>query len=150
MPMSSTRPVANRRRRHGSNAVEFALTLPVLTVMLLGLVDYGWFFLRQSLVVNAVRESMRFGAIQTPDAGDPTGECSTCTDGAATRMVALLGELDIVVAAADVTPTIVNIEDTCAMQLTPTIPYDPLAGFVPVPAAFDVNAIVFLQNVTGC
>lgn len=142
--------MVRRRRRKGSNAVEFALTLPVLTVMILGLVDYGWFFLRQSLVVNSVREAMRYGAIQTPASGDATGDCSTCTDGAAAEIVTLLGEIDITVSAADVTPTIVNISGTCAMQLTPTIPFEPLAGFVPVPAAFDVNAIAFLQNVTGC
>ncbi len=130
--------------------VEFALVLPILCTMVLGLVDYGWFFLQQSMVTNSIREAMRYGAIQTPASGDLTGECSTCVDGAAAEIVSQLAVYGIVVAQADVTPTIVNVAGTCALQLNPTIPFDPVAGFVPTPDLFDVNAISFLQNVTGC
>ena len=108
--------------------------------MLLGLVDFGWFFLRQALVVNSVRESMRFGALQTPDDADPAGECSPCTDGAATQIVSALAAYGIVVDASEVTPTILAVDGTCAMELDPTILFEPMTGFVPTPNAFDVDA----------
>lgn len=148
VPQTSSRSSTGRRR--GSQVVEFALVLPILCAMVLGLVDYGWFFLQQSMVTNSVREAMRFGAIQTPASGDLTGECSTCVDGAAEEIVTNLAVYGIVVAQADVTPTIVNVAGTCALQLSPTIAFDPVAGFVPTPPSFDVNAITYLQNVTGC
>ncbi|GDX79568.1 hypothetical protein LBMAG42_13790 [Deltaproteobacteria bacterium] len=148
--MSSVVPRAPRRFRRGSQVVEFALVLPILCAMVLGLVDYGWFFLQQSMVTNSIREAMRYGAIQTPAAGDLTGECSTCVDGAAAEIVTQLAVYGIVVAQSDVTPTIVNVAGTCALSLNPTIAFDPVAGFVPTPDAFDVNAITYLQNVTGC
>ena len=143
-------PQPCRRLRRGSQAVEFALTLPVLTVMLLGLVDYGWFFLQQSLVANAMREAMRYGAIQKPATGDAAGTCTPCRTSTATEAVVLLGNYGITVHPADVTPTIVKVGTTCALSLTPTVPYTPMAGLVPVPASFDIDSIAFLQNVTGC
>ncbi len=150
MPHSRPNVSPPRRARRGSQAVEFALTLPVLVTMLLALVDYGWFFLRQAMVVNTVRESMRFGAMQTPDVGDLPGDCSPCTSGAADAIVTSLATYGIVVDASQVTPTIIAVEGTCALSLTPTIPFDPMTGFVPTPDAFDVNAVSYLPNVTGC
>lgn len=147
--MTHSRP-SSRRFRRGSQAVEFALVLPVLVGMLLALVDYGWFFLRQALVVNAVREAMRFGSIQSPDAADAEGDCSPCTSGTAEQIVATLATYDIIIDATEVTPTIIAVESTCALSLTPTIPFDPMVGFVPTPNTFDVNAISYLPNVTGC
>jgi Flp pilus assembly protein TadG len=119
-------------------------------MMLLGLVDYGWYFLRQSMVVNAVRESMRLGSLQTPDAADATGDCSSCKSLAAGEIVSLLAEIGIVVDASEVTPSIENVSGTCALTLSPTIAFEPLAGFVATPDIFDVNAVAFLPNVTGC
>lgn len=147
--MNSLRP-SSRRLRRGSQAVEFALVLPVLVTMLLALVDYGWFFLRQALVVNSVRESLRFGSMQSPDAGDADGDCSPCTTGTADRIVSALATYSIVIDASEVTPTIIEVEGTCALSLTPTIPFEPMVGFVPTPASFDVNAVAYLPNVIGC
>lgn len=141
---------SGRSSRRGSQAVEFALTLPILSMLLLGLVDYGWYFLRQSMVVNAVRESMRLGAMQTPDSTDVAGDCTSCKSLAASQIVSSLADVGITVTAAEVTPSIENVSGACALTLSPTIEFDPLAGLVATPDLYDVNAIAFLTNVSGC
>ena len=140
----------SRNGRKGSQAIEFALTLPILTMLLLGLVDYGWYFLRQSMVVNAVRESMRLGSLQSPDSADPAGDCTDCKSLTAAQIVSTLADVGITVSEAEVTPSIENVAGTCALTLSPIIEFEPLAGFVATPDRFDVNAIAFLPNVTGC
>jgi Flp pilus assembly protein TadG len=139
-----------RASRRGSQAVEFALTLPILSRLRLGLVDYGWYFLRQSMVVNSVREAMRLGAMQTPDSTDLPGDCTACKSLTAGQIVSSLADVGITVTAAEVTPSIENVAGTCALTLAPTIEFEPLAGLVATPDRYDVNAISFLTNVTGC
>jgi hypothetical protein len=60
------------RSEGGASLVEFALVLPLLTVLLFGLFTGGLTFSRQNSVKNAVREATRFGAIlpDFPESGD--------------------------------------------------------------------------------
>jgi Flp pilus assembly protein TadG len=39
--------------------VEFAIVLPVFLVIVLGAIDWGWFFLVQDVTLNAAREGAR-------------------------------------------------------------------------------------------
>lgn len=59
-------------RERGASLVEFALVLPLLTVLLFGLLTGGLTLSRQNSVKNAVREATRFGAILPafPESGD--------------------------------------------------------------------------------
>ena len=50
-------------RRRGSTLVEFALLLPVLLAILLGIVEFGWLISRTYMVGNATREGARYGAL---------------------------------------------------------------------------------------
>ncbi|MBN1336270.1 MAG: pilus assembly protein [Deltaproteobacteria bacterium] len=56
--------------RRGSVAVEFGLTLPILAVILCGVLDYGWYFLTQTAVLNAVKDGVRLG-VAAPYGVDP-------------------------------------------------------------------------------
>lgn len=58
------------RDEHGAVAVEFALVLPILIVLLIGTVTTGLSYSRAIGVTNAVREGSRFGA--TGDSGSST------------------------------------------------------------------------------
>lgn len=62
-----------RRRRHegGAAAVEFALVLPVLLVVLFGLIQYGLYFWSMQGGSSAAREAARRGAV---------GQLETCAD----------------------------------------------------------------------
>ena len=52
---------ARRRRRHerGAAAVEFALVMPILLMLVLGIIDFGYLINRSSMVTNAARDGAR-------------------------------------------------------------------------------------------
>lgn len=59
-----------RRRRiaeRGAAAVEFAIVLPVLLLILVGVIDWGRYFFLEHVVVNCAREAARAGSVATPD-----------------------------------------------------------------------------------
>lgn len=57
------RPGASTRRDHGAVAVEFALLLPVLLLLLFGIVDFGRMLNAQLLITQAASEGARLGAL---------------------------------------------------------------------------------------
>lgn len=61
------------RGQEGSAAVEFAIVLPVLVLLLAGFFDFGWLFYWQHSVTNASRAGARYavqakliGGVSTP------------------------------------------------------------------------------------
>ena len=64
--MSHTRDMRGRRRRRGEDGVEiieFALVFPLLLLVVLGIVDYGFMFQRFESLTNAAREGARVAAL---------------------------------------------------------------------------------------
>lgn len=57
------------RRRRGANAVEFALTFPIVLLMMGAVTDWGWYFTQQMSLSAAVRDAVRVGAMTSRDAG---------------------------------------------------------------------------------
>lgn len=55
------------RNEHGGAAVEFAVVLPLLVLILFGIVEYGFIFYNKQVITNASREGARFGIV----AGSP-------------------------------------------------------------------------------
>ena len=53
-----------RRREDGAAAVEFAIILPVLMLLLAGFIEFGWGFYWKQTVSNASRAGARY-AVQT-------------------------------------------------------------------------------------
>jgi Flp pilus assembly protein TadG len=51
------------RRRRGSTLLEFAMVVPVLLLLLLGIIEFGWFFKNQLTVANATREGARTASL---------------------------------------------------------------------------------------
>jgi Flp pilus assembly protein TadG len=146
----------SRSSRRGANAVEFALVSPILIALLMAAVDYGYFYLRESLVENALRDAVRYGSVQSPSSSDLTGHCTPCTSGAATVAQTELANLGITVTTAQVTPTIITITasgtNTCGLKLSPspTITHSSLVGWVPVPSNYNLKVTMFMHNTTGC
>ena len=58
----------------GSSAVEFALTLPVFIILVIGIIEFGWYFFVQHTLQYATREGMRLalvGRTLTDGSGNP-------------------------------------------------------------------------------
>jgi hypothetical protein len=61
------------RREKGAAAVEFAIVLPFLVLLALGICQFGILFYNQQVIINASREAARAGIVQgrTDDYGVP-------------------------------------------------------------------------------
>ena len=52
-----------RKFSRGQNLVEFALVLPLLLIMFMGIFDFGWILNQQIQMDNAIRQAARRGAV---------------------------------------------------------------------------------------
>lgn len=59
--------IRNRRNCRGQNLAEFSLVLPIMIIVMLGIVGYGFTFFIRASVENAAREGARYGAIHSSD-----------------------------------------------------------------------------------
>lgn len=50
-------------KEEGQALVEFALILPILLLLIVAVVDFGWIFMAQIRVTNAAREAVRYYAV---------------------------------------------------------------------------------------
>ena len=67
MPGRSKLPLRRKRDESGAALVEFALLAPLLILLVLGIVEFGWLFGQYNDVRHGAREGARFAAV---DAGD--------------------------------------------------------------------------------
>lgn len=61
------------RSERGAELIEFALTLPLLLLLVLGIIEFGFLFQEYEVVTNAAREGARIGSL-IPSAGYTTGD----------------------------------------------------------------------------
>jgi Flp pilus assembly protein TadG len=88
------RSIGGRRRdaQSGGAAVEFALVLPLFMTLVMGAVDYGYFFFSEQVITNAAREGARagtlinFGTGAAPLSGMPAAAVSAARAAAAQYM----------------------------------------------------------------
>lgn len=69
------RPTDERDR--GATAVEFALTLPILLLLVFGVVDFGRALFTQVTLTQAAREGARLAALDQPDVAARTAAAAT-------------------------------------------------------------------------
>ena len=63
------------KRQKGAAAVEFAIILPILIVLLFGIVEFGLIFYNKAVITNASREGARYGIVFRA-----SGEEMACSD----------------------------------------------------------------------
>src|SRR5690349_9007117 len=59
------------RTERGASAVEFAIILPVLFLVIAGIVDFGRFFFLKIQLTNAAREGARMAVVMPGPSPDP-------------------------------------------------------------------------------
>lgn len=80
-----------RRGQRGAAAVEFALVLPLLMLLVLGTIDWGFYFFIEQVATNAAREGARVGAVVgDATAADPCAGVETAATTAVNRYVGML------------------------------------------------------------
>lgn len=111
-----------RRDSQGAAAVEFALVAPIVIVLLLGTIEFGFFFFLQGSAANAAREGARSYAIHL----DQPSAADVAETEAESRFYATSGTSTGATATAEVLP---NADDPEQCWVTVTYTYDSLTGF---------------------
>lgn len=131
-----------RRRTRGAVLVEFVLVLPFFLLLLLGAVDWGWYFVVRETTLNAVREGARIGSVQnTPSAAVPAAQTAVSNYLARTGFrakTATVATNTVTVAGAPVTVIDVALVNYPAGSIT---------GFTPtrVPTTLTARAVMRLE-----
>jgi Flp pilus assembly protein TadG len=108
------------RRQRGAVAVEFALVLPLLMLLVLAGIDWGYFFFVSQVAANAAREGARAGSlVPQPPIFDAALPCA----GTATSVGATAAALDYLQRGR----LIANSADMRLRSITCTVA--PMAGF---------------------
>lgn len=102
------------RSESGASAVEFALLLPVLMMVLFGIIEFGLALYRQAILTNASREGARLGIVQSVPA-ITNGQINTAIDNYLTPAGINPGDVSRTIVAGGVTGT--------PVQVTLTLPY---------------------------
>lgn len=124
------------RPRRGANAIEFALILPVLLVLLTGIMDYGYAYAVRNAANAAARAGARAGALTAQVEGPDVA----ATDAAAARWLSV---------GLPLTPTMVAFRTTTVpQQMVVRIRVDlaSLIGLVVGPGTIEVTAIQRMED----
>jgi Flp pilus assembly protein TadG len=131
-----------RNRQRGAAAVEFALVLPLLLTLVLGVIDWGWFFFIDQLVTNCAREGARAGTLLPPR---PTSTAAQAEDAAKQAALAFLQQVHLTQQGVVATYTTVGGSD--AISVTVTYPVGSLTGLLSnlMPANTHATAVMRWQ-----
>lgn len=113
--------LSRRGSDRGANLVEFAVVMPFLLLLLIGIVEFSWTFATNLDVKQGAREAARITAVNTPDGGRPALAAEICS-----RMD-LVGDdpLTTIEWVSDGSPDVGE-----GVTLTVSTPHDTLTGFI--------------------
>lgn len=83
--MSTSKHKRPRRRQRGAAVAEFAITLPIFLALVLGVIEYGYYFYVSVSANNAAREGARQCTLVS------LGACGKCNPSAAVDYMGKLG-----------------------------------------------------------
>jgi Flp pilus assembly protein TadG len=121
----TARPGLRRRTERGSVAVEFALVLPILMVLVFGIIDFGRAFNAQETLTQAAREGSRLAALCNSASPSTCGDVTSRTQAAAPNL-----------AGMSVAPSVCAVGATSATDAVVTTTWtvsfsSPLVGLIP-------------------
>ncbi|HEX9290756.1 MAG TPA: TadE family protein [Anaeromyxobacteraceae bacterium] len=108
-----------RGRERGAAVVEFALVLPLLLMLVLGAIDWGWYFYLREVVTNAAREGARAGSVSALGSS-----AAAAAETAATTYLTNLG-----LGAGTATATTPVVSGTNTVRVVVTYTAGSLSGF---------------------
>ncbi|MCB9666214.1 MAG: pilus assembly protein [Alphaproteobacteria bacterium] len=125
--MRALLPFRSRRHRarRGAAAAEFALTAPILVLLLLGTIEYGNYFSQLSMMNGIVRDACRFGSNQSLEE-----DAEDAAEAAAITMLNDVG-MDCGVLSCTITATIIDTTEPPTLELVVDLPYTQITGVLP-------------------
>ena len=133
------------KRRRGASALEFALTLPIVMVVLTGILEYGWYLFQLSNVVHALRDGTRIGV--TVPLEDDEGPIMR----AESHARAVLDGLGVPCTESGgclVRANIAVTGDVDIMTMSIEVDYTPIVGLLPTPALLHGDFTMMMQAQT--
>ena len=128
--MVTMRSPGRKRCDHGAAAVEFALVLPVLLMIFFAIIDYGWYFTQQIVLLNAVQQGARASAgIQRQEGEDVSAYVARIEQRAQDTVSDLYGFGSLTGLSAEV-----NLADGAPETVVVAVsgqPFSPLTGYLP-------------------
>jgi Flp pilus assembly protein TadG len=109
------------RGERGSQLIEFSLVLPLLLLVMLGIVDFGFLFQRYEVLTNAAREGARVAVLPGYGAGDVT---------ARVNQFLTAGGLTATPGITPLAPQAVNVGGVCMTLAGVTVTYPHAFNFV--------------------
>ena len=114
-----------RARQRGAAAVEFALVLPLFLTLVLGAIDWGWYFFIDQLVTDCAREGARAGSLLPPR---PTSTSAQAEAAAQQAGLTFLRRVHLSPQGVDAHYTTVDGDD--AVLVTVTYPVGSITGLL--------------------
>jgi len=127
--------------RRGATAVEAALTLPILFVLLAGIFELTWYIHRRSMVAEATQYGARAASVSY----DSTALGATAT----TAVEARLQSLGFAGVHATVTSGLVTTGTVDAVEVSVVVPYTGLTGLMPAPTTIECRASAAYEDPGG-
>lgn len=129
-------------KRRGLATIEFALVLPLLLLLTLGPMEYGWLFLQAHQITNAAQHGARIGVLPDRTAADVERAVATLMNRA--------GLADSGYTVAVTTQPLAFAEDGLLLTVSVNVPYANirLTGF-PLPLPSTLKASVSMAKQRG-
>lgn len=134
-------PCPRRSSRRGSAAVEFALTAPVLLLIIFGVIDYSWYIKQATDVVHATRQGLRAG-VKLPRTEGP----DAAAEAQATTVLQTYGIDCSSTHRCRIRASRTQLEGLFAVVLHVQVEYEPLIGLVPLPELLGAEVTMALEN----
>jgi Flp pilus assembly protein TadG len=113
-----------RKSARGAAAVEFAIVLPILFLLVFGVMEWGYYFFIETTVLNAAREGARAGSVASIDIAENRARAAVQTALTGGSLDATKAESILVTVTAD------------SIVVSVAYPTGALTGveFIPLPA----------------
>lgn len=124
--------MTSRHEDAGQALVEFALVVPVLLMLILGLFDVARAVQQENTLAFAAREGTRYAVVHGSSSSSPIPSCSSCSDATVTSIVA---QNAIGVPSVSVTVDFPDGNNDRGSRVS----VDATATFVPLPSQWLLN-----------
>ena len=126
------------RSRRGSQAIEFALLVPLLLILVSGIVDLGQYMYVADGLVNAVSQGGRQGALADSDDGESASATAMSIASASWTASELPGTLTVTANVSGAAPDALVV-------VTGTVPFSGFFGFLTLPSTITYTSTVRLM-----